>query len=112
MIFVSYSWKDRSAVKIVEASLNRIGLAYWIDCNELDLHHCLKTQIAEAISMSLQVLHITSESSNVSPWVCFELATASNMAKTIVELDVRGLKLKPNNAFHVDNLLAALLYCQ
>lgn len=112
MIFLSYSWQDREASEIVEASLKRMGVAYWIDRKYLNLSNSLRPQISRAIHQSQQVLCLNSKDSQLSPWVRYELQLASRIGKRVLELDANHKWLKPNNALHADKLLASLLVCR
>lgn len=109
MIFVSYSWQDKTVSEVVEASLNRMCLAYWIDRKFLNMDNRLLPQISRAIYQSHQVLCLKSRDSLLSPWVCYELEFASRIGKRVLELDANHNDLKPNNALQADKLLASLL---
>lgn len=109
MIFISYSWEDCATTEVVEASLVRMGLAYWIDKKHLNISNNLLPQISQAICQSHQVLCIRSEASRLSPWVHYELKIALKFGKKILELDATHKCFKPNNALHTDKLLASLL---
>ncbi|MGB0847798.1 MAG: toll/interleukin-1 receptor domain-containing protein [Thiolinea sp.] len=110
MIFLSYSWQDQAAIKIVENALKRIGLKYWIDREHLDLSNQLHSQIVLAIHNSSQILALKSEDSTLSPWVCFELGVASKLGKKISELDSDHEYLNHSCDSYVDKLLLSLLF--
>jgi len=112
MIFLSYSWEDKEVTSTVEAALIRMGVAYWIDRNDLNLQYCLQPQILRAVQRSFQVLCITSNASRLSPWVNFEMKIASKFDKKIIRLGANNKYLTSRNRSQVEKVLSTSLICQ
>lgn len=72
MIFVSYSWKDKSKVLDIVNKIRKQGHQVWVDYENLDLNKPLEGQILRAIENCDQFLQIISKNSEKSKWVAFE----------------------------------------
>lgn len=84
MLFVSYSWHDRSAVELYISALRTSGQKYWIDSENLDLNQPIESQLRMAVLSARAILHFDTESSRRSNWVQFEMRTAQAEGRFVI----------------------------
>ncbi len=100
MIFISYSWSNRSAIEKIEKYFSLVGLDYWIDYKYLDLDLSLRPQINMALFNTKYIIHMRSNESLASKWVRYELNTANHLGINTITIDVNNIERMPNNAMH------------
>ena len=78
MIFVSHSWQDKRAARMVVDALATAGLPCWFDEQQLGPGSSLRVELKLPISTSDIFLYLVSEGANNSKWVQEELNFAVN----------------------------------
>ena len=73
MIFLSHSWKNKSAARRIVEAFAKEGLPCWLDEQQLDDGAELRASLRIAISQSDIYLYLVSNAANESDWVQDEL---------------------------------------
>jgi hypothetical protein len=82
-VFISYASENQQKAKTILDHLKSQGFRCWIDTQDLRFTRKYDHEIEQAIKNSRIVLWLASPQSIASDYVKFEIATASNLKKTI-----------------------------
>ncbi|MGY3558470.1 hypothetical protein ACVWXP_001739 [Bradyrhizobium sp. USDA 4463] len=81
IVFISYSWKDRSTADLVRANIPD-GFEVWIDHEQISPGDPISKKIQSGLTGSDYYVLLISESSLSSNWVQREIATAFDLANS------------------------------
>jgi hypothetical protein len=89
VIFISYSWQDRSTVAMLLHLLKTQRVPHWVDSKEIDVRQPLRPQILAGLSQASAVAFFDTSASRESSWVRFELFQARAFSIPVVALRSR-----------------------
>jgi hypothetical protein len=88
VIFISYARPDAGVAHEFARRLSGYSCDYWIDTEALNLHAPVEPQIWTAVESARAVVLFDSPHSRTSPWVSYELHTATTLGRPICSLAV------------------------
>src|SRR5688500_1363014 len=94
-VFVSYSHKDSSFIKILKQKLKDSGFDVWIDQELLRPGQDWRDEIDNAIRASFAVLAVMTPQAYKSQYVTYEWAFALGIGKEIIPILLERTKLHP-----------------
>ena len=94
-LFISHSWEDKPAARLLEADLTNAGVEVWIDHSGTKAGDNLPKRISEALGWANCLLLLWSASASTSRWVELEWTNAVALGRTVIPCVLDHTPLPP-----------------
>ena len=113
-VFISYSRADYidaqrnvipgNAISMIKEAFDEAGVTYWFDEDGIYAGDPFASSVAKAIYYCDVFLYISSERSNLSPWISNEVAMAFAYKKKIIPVRIDDSSYNESIALYIQNL--------
>jgi hypothetical protein len=113
-VFISYSRADYidaernvipgNAISMIKEAFDEAGVTYWFDEDGIYAGDPFASSVAKAIYYCDVFLYISSERSNLSPWISNEVAMAFANKKKIIPVRIDDSSYNESIALYIQNL--------